>query len=156
MEHEKWMRMALEEAEKCRDDVPVGAVLVLDGRAVSRAHNQRSGTSPGAILAHAEMLALSRGADALGVSRLTGAVLYVTLEPCPMCAGAMMLAGIDRCYFGAYDVRQGCCGSVYSLPQDPRFYHRVPCVGGILEEECARLLQRFFRSHREGSGDGVQ
>lgn len=136
------MREALGEAAQSGRDVPVGAVVVRDGRVIARAHNQREDTqSP---FAHAELLALAHAAKAIGARRLNGCTLYVTLEPCPMCAGALILSGIDLCVFGAYDETYGCCGSVYALPMDPAFHHRVPCVGGILETECAALLQAFF------------
>ncbi len=151
MEHTEYMLEALAEADRCGDDVPVGAVVVRDGHIIARAHNQREGFGPDAVLDHAETLAIRRAAEALGTQRLDGCILYVTLEPCPMCAGAMMLARLSQCYFGAYDARQGCCGSVYSLPHDSRFYHRVPCIGGVLEEECALRLKEFFEKKRQGS-----
>ena len=150
MDLTQFMLEALKEADRCGDDVPVGAVVVQDGRIISRAHNERESSGPAAVLHHAEILAITRAAEALNTQRLDGCTLYVTLEPCPMCAGAMMLARLDRCYFGAYDARQGCCGSVYSLPHDKSFYHRVPCVGGILEEESALRLRRFFEKKRQG------
>ena len=81
--------------------------------------------------------------------------MYVTLEPCPMCAGAMVMACLDRCYFGARDARQGCCESVYALPGDPAFYHRLPCVGGLMEEEAAALLRRFFQARRSTEEGGT-
>ena len=139
------MREALAEAEKDKNEVPVGAVVVYDGRIIARAHNERESGQP---FFHAEMLAMERACAALHTRRLHGCTLYVTLEPCPMCAGAMIMAELGRCVFGAYDERQGCCGSVYTLPEDPAFFHRVPCIGGILEKECAALLQRFFREKR--------
>ena len=142
---EKFMREALLEAEKDENEVPVGAVVVCDGRVVARAHNEREGNRP---FAHAEMLAMERACQALGTRRLHGCALYVTLEPCPMCAGALMMAEIDQCVFGASDPRQGCCGSVYALPEDPAFFHRVPCAGGVLEEPCRALLNGFFQKKR--------
>ncbi len=149
MKHTDWMKLALEEADLCGNDVPVGAVIVRDDRLIARAHNERVIRGPEGVLSHAEMLAIKRAAEALGTQRLEGCILYVTLEPCPMCAGAMMLARLEKCYYGAYDPRQGCCGSVYSLPHDRHFYHRVPCVGGILEEEAAERLRLFFESRRQ-------
>ena len=145
LNEEAWMRLALEEAAKDENEVPVGAVVVCDGRVVARAHNEREADKP---FAHAEMLAMERACEALHTRRLHGCTLYVTLEPCPMCAGALMMAELDRCVFGAYDTRQGCCGSIYTLPEDPAFLHRVSCVGGVLEQECAAPLQRFFRKKR--------
>lgn len=146
-QHEGWMREALAEAVLAGDDVPVGAVVVSEGQVIARAHNQREDTQN--PLAHAEVLALSRAAQDLGTRRLDGCTLYVTLEPCPMCAGALLLSGIKLCVFGAYDTAYGCCGSVYALPMDPAFHHHVPCVGGILEAECARLIRAFFGPFRE-------
>ncbi len=94
------------------------------------------------------MLAMERACRALGGRRLHGCTLYVTLEPCPLCAGGMILAELDECVFGAFDPRQGCCGSIYALPEDPAFFHRVRCVGGVLEAECAALLRAFFGRRR--------
>lgn len=145
--HEEMMRLALEEARRSGADVPVGAVVAQGERVIARAHNERE--AGGGPFAHAEMLAMQRACEALGQRRLRGCTLYVTLEPCPMCAGAMVMAELDACFFGAYDAHQGCCGSVYDLPHDPAFSHRVPCVGGVLEEECAALLRGFFAEKRK-------
>ncbi|MBE5783187.1 MAG: nucleoside deaminase [Clostridiales bacterium] len=142
---EAFMQEAILEAGKDSGEVPVGAVIVKNGKIIARAHNERESGRP---FAHAEMLAMERACQALGERRLHGCELYVTLEPCPMCAGGMIMAEIDACYFGAYDERQGCCGSVYTLPEDPAFFHRVRCMGGILEQECQKLLQDFFRIRR--------
>ncbi len=146
MQHEKWMRQALLEAEKSGVDVPVGAIVTRGGVEIARAHNERE--AGGAPFAHAEMLAMARACEALHTRRLHGCTLYVTLEPCPMCAGALVMAELDACIFGAYDERQGCCGSVYDLPHDPAFYHRVKCLGGVLETECAAQLRAFFARRR--------
>ena len=148
--HESLMRLALEEAEAAfrEGEVPVGAVVAKGGRPVARAHNLRERS--GDPTAHAELLAIREAARALGTRRLTGCTLYVTLEPCPMCAGAMVMACLDQCYFGARDTRQGCAESVYALTSDPAFYHRLPCVGGLLEAEAAALLRRFFDIRRPG------
>ena len=142
---EEYMREALREAAADEGEVPVGAVIVRDGRIIARAHNERQAGRP---FAHAEMLAMQRACDALGARRLRGCTLYVTLEPCPLCAGGLILSEIDGCVFGAFDPRQGCCGSVYDLPEDPAFSHRVQCAGGVLEEECAALLRAFFQRKR--------
>ena len=117
------MGAALEEAARAAalGEVPVGAVVARNGEIIAAAHNTRE-TEKNA-LHHAELLAIREAARALGARRLTGCTLYVTLEPCPMCAGAMVMACLDRCYFGARDARQGCCESVYALPGDPAFYH---------------------------------
>ena len=145
LKHEAFMREALLEAKKDENEVPVGAVVVYEGRVIARAHNQREESHP---FAHAEMLAMDRACQALGTRRLHGCTLYVTLEPCPMCAGALMMAEADGCVFGAYDPRQGCCGSVYALPEDPAFSHRVPCAGGVLEQPCREVLNGFFQKKR--------
>ncbi len=145
---EAFMREALLEAEKGEDEVPVGAVVVCKGEIIARAHNEREENRP---FAHAEMLAMERACQALGTRRLHGCTLYVTLEPCPMCAGALMMAEADACVFGAYDPRQGCCGSVYALPEDPAFFHRVPCAGGVLEQPCREALNAFFQKRRSPS-----
>ncbi|MDD6040165.1 MAG: tRNA adenosine(34) deaminase TadA [Clostridia bacterium] len=150
MTHEALMRQALEEAQKAFDEgeIPVGAVIARKGEVIARAHNLREQT--GDPTAHAEVLAIRQAAQKLGGRRLNECTLYVTLEPCPMCAGAMVMACLNKCYFGARDERQGCCESVYALPADPAFYHRVPCIGGLLEVEASRLLKQFFRARREG------
>lgn len=142
---EKYMRIAIEEAMKDPNEVPVGAVVVKDGEIIACAHNEREQGNP---FAHAEMLAMERAARYLNDRRLHDCTLYVTLEPCPMCAGAMVMANLGTCVFGAFDNGQGCCGSVYMLPQDPAFYHRTNCIGGVLEAECAKLLKDFFESKR--------
>ena len=139
------MREALREAAADPGEVPVGAVVAFEGRIIARAHNEREAGKP---FAHAEMLAMERACQALGGRRLHGCTLYVTLEPCPLCAGGLILAELDACVFGAYDPAQGCCGSVYTLPEDPAFSHRVRCVGGVLEEESAALLRNFFQRRR--------
>ena len=144
---EDYMRLALEEARRDEQEVPVGAVIVQDGKVIARAHNARE-TEPPDPLGHAEVLALRKAAQALGTRRLKDCVLYVTLEPCPMCAGAMIQAGLSACYFAAYDPVQGCCGSVYDLPQDPAFTHRVKTAGGYLKEEAEAQLKAFFNKKR--------
>lgn len=141
------MRLALNEAMKSGDDVPIAALLEKDGVVIALAHNRReSDTAP---FAHAEMLVMETACRALNNRRLSGCTLYVTLEPCPMCAGAMLMAGLDRCIFGAFDSIYGCCGSLYALPQDSRFTHRVQVIGGVLEDEAAALLKDFFAVHRD-------
>lgn len=148
MTDEEMMAQALEQAylALAEGETPVGCVIVKEGRIIARGRNRRETEKD--PTAHAEMEAIRAAARATGDWRLTGCELYVTLEPCPMCAGAMVMAQLDGCVFGAYDARQGCCGSVYDLPHDPAFFHRVPCVGGVLENECARLLRSFFERRR--------
>ncbi len=148
MKHEEMMRAALEEARKALDagEVPVGAVVACDGEIIARAHNEREALCD--PTAHAEVLALRRAAKKLGRRRLSGCTLYVTLEPCPMCAGAIVMSEPDRVIYGAYDAQAGCAGSVYALPEDPAFMHPVACSGGLLKEECAAPLRAFFGDKR--------
>jgi tRNA(adenine34) deaminase len=138
------LRLAL--AASVREEVPVGAVIVSDGDLLAEAHNEtilrRDPT------AHAETLALQRALQKVGVDRLPFATMYVTLEPCAQCAGALVLAKVGRIVFGAYDGRCGMAGSVYDLLRHPRLNHRPEVVGGLLAEECGDLLKRFFESRR--------
>ncbi|MHC4799526.1 MAG: tRNA adenosine(34) deaminase TadA, partial [Planctomycetota bacterium] len=145
---ERMMRQALVEADLALevDDVPVGAVVVHEGKIVGRGHNQREQLQD--PTAHAEMIALTAAASALGSWRLEGCTLYVTLEPCAMCAGAMVLGRVERLVFGAEDSKAGACGSVLNLVQDERLNHRVAVEGGILAEECGNLLSDFFARQR--------
>lgn len=142
------MRLALEEAESCLDsgDVPVGAVIARDGDMLAAAGNARERMQD--PTAHAELLALREASDAADSWRLDGCTLYVTLEPCAMCAGAMVLARLDRVVFGARDPKAGFAGSLGNLLQDDRLNHRVDVLGGLLEEECGELLRTFFRDRR--------
>jgi tRNA(adenine34) deaminase len=142
------MRLALEQAEVAldHDDVPVGAVLVQGESVVASTKNERE--LRGDPTAHAEILALQAGASAAGSWRLNGATLYVTLEPCPMCAGALVSARVDRLVYGTPDPRAGAAYSLYNIPQDPRLNHSVEITAGVLADECAALLQSFFRDRR--------
>jgi len=145
-----FLRAALREAEQAahEDEVPVGAVIVHDGRIIGRGHNQREMlTDP---TAHAEMIAITQAAAALETWRLEKTTLYVTLEPCLMCAGAIVNARIPRVVFGAKDPRAGACGSLYQVGLDTRLNHRFEVEGGVLEKECAEILQRFFAGKRQG------
>ena len=144
MMHEAWMREALKLAREAQmaGEVPVGAVVVCKEKIIACARNERE--TSGDPTAHAEVLALRRAAEALGTRRLEGCTLYVTLEPCPMCAGAIVMAGIDAVLFGAYDPRCGCAGSLYDLPEDASFGRVIPCSGGLLEAECRLVLNAFF------------
>jgi tRNA(adenine34) deaminase len=149
------MAAALREAEAAaaEQEVPVGAVVVHDGRIVGRAHNQRERLRD--PTAHAEMIALTQAAAALGTWRLEGAVVYVTLEPCLMCAGAMVNARIAKVVFGARDPKAGACGSLYQVGLDPRLNHRFEVVGGVMEEACGAILRRFFLGKRGEGGGGL-
>ena len=143
-----WMAEALVEAEAAarEGEIPVGCVIVRDGQLVARGHNLREQT--GDPTAHAEVVAIRRAAQALGCWKLTGCTMYVTLEPCPMCAGAISQARISRLIYGASDPAYGCAGSVYRIPEDPAFNHFCLSDGGVLEAECRSLLENFFQSHR--------
>ena len=147
---ERMMRLALLEAEGCLDsgDVPVGAVIARDGEMLTAAGNARERSQD--PTAHAEVLAL-RDASSLSDSwRLDGCTLYITLEPCAMCAGAIVLSRIDRVVFGACDPKAGFGGSLGNLLQDERLNHRVDVTVGLLEDECGELLRAFFRERRQG------
>ncbi len=150
MDDVDWMREALAEAHRAAElgEVPVGAVAVREGRAIGRGHNRREvDRDP---LAHAELLALAEAARAIGGWRLSGVTLYVTLEPCAMCAGALVNGRVDRLVFGAADPKAGWCGSLGDLVRDPRLNHRLEVVSGVLEAECGELLREFFGALRAG------
>ncbi|MGR3310892.1 MAG: tRNA adenosine(34) deaminase TadA [Candidatus Brocadiales bacterium] len=142
--HEYYMEQALKEAEKAleRDEVPVGAVIVHEGRIIARAHNQREMLKD--PTAHAEIIAITQAADYLQNWRLTGTTIYVTKEPCAMCAGALVQARVDMLVYGAPDAKGGACQSVVNLVQEPRFNHRLGVISGVLGNECAKILQEFF------------
>lgn len=141
--HEEYMRQALALAQEAaaHGEVPVGCVIVREGRIVGRGRNRREEKQH--TSSHAEMEAIRQANEALGTWRLDNCTLYVTLEPCPMCAGAMVNARIRRVWYGAQNPKAGCCGSVLALFQE-RFNHRPQVYGGVLEAECAALLRRFF------------
>jgi tRNA(Arg) A34 adenosine deaminase TadA len=147
-EDERVMRLALAEARTCLDhgDVPIGAVVTKGGEVLSTAGNRRERESD--PTAHAEILALRSAAGSLGSWRLEGCTLTVTLEPCAMCAGAAVLARLDRVVFGAADPKAGFAGSLGNLLQDPRLNHEVGVEGGVLADECGELLRSFFRERR--------
>jgi len=142
------MRLALEEARACLEwgDVPVGAVVVRGGEVVAGAGNQRERRAD--PTAHAEILALRRAGTALGSWRLEGCVLYATVEPCAMCAGALVWARVDRLVFGAADPKAGFVGSLGDLVRDPRLNHSLEVTSGVLEKECGELVREFFRTMR--------
>ncbi len=147
MSDQDFMRAAIREAEIALDEgeMPVGCVIVQNGEIVARAHNERERSKD--PTAHAEILAIRRAAKTDW--RLTGATIYVTLEPCPMCAGAVSQARIDRLVFGAADPGAGCAGSVYRIPEDPAFSHFCRCEGGLLAEACMQVLHSFFKIKRQ-------
>ncbi len=162
--HRRWMRLALAEAQRAGEagDVPIGAVVVRGdtagaaggGQIVGRGHNQVERLAD--PTAHAEMLAVSAACQTLGTKFLDGCTLYVTLEPCPMCAGALVLARLDRLVFGAFDVKAGAASTLYHIPQDPRLNHQIETVSGVEAEASAEMLRAFFRTRRVGpaGGDG--
>ena len=143
-----YMKSAIAEAEKAyaEGETPVGAVIVKDGEIIASAHNMTERLKDST--AHAELLAIQAAEKATGDRRITGCALYVTMEPCPMCAGAITMSGIDEVFFGAYDPRCGCAGSLYNLPEDAAFGRVIPCSGGLLEAECQGMLDAFFDSRR--------
>ena len=145
---ERFMREALREAQAAgaEDEVPIGAVVVCDGRIVARAHNRRElDRDPSA---HAEFRAMLDAARELDRWRLSGCTVYVTLEPCLMCAGLMVNARVDRCVFGAADPKGGALGTLFDVSHDPRLNHEFEVTSGVLEQECADVLRRFFRAKR--------
>ncbi len=150
---ERLMALALDEARRCLEweDVPVGAVVVRDGDVLAAAGNQREHLQD--PTAHAEMLALRRAAALVGSWRLTGCSLYVTLEPCAMCAGALVLARIERLVFGTADPKAGFAGSLGDLVRDPRLNHRLEVVAGVGAEEASALLRSFFAGRRSPAID---
>lgn len=143
------MRAALQEAEEAAlaGEVPVGAVIVRDGEIISKAHNLVE--TARCSSAHAEMLALNAAEQTLGMKWLSGCTLYVTLEPCSMCAGAMVLARIDRLVIGAMDPKAGACGSVCNIASNESLNHRIDITTGVLGEECSLQLKEFFRTRRD-------
>jgi tRNA(adenine34) deaminase len=148
MDDAAFMRLALEQAEKAlaHEDVPIGAVVVRDDEVLAAARNERELRAD--PTAHAEMLALRAAAERLGTRRLEGTTMYVTLEPCPMCAGALVLARADRLVYGTPDPRAGAAFSLYNIVQDPRLNHEVEVTTGVLAEQCAALLRSFFEDRR--------
>ena len=144
----EFMRAALEEAEKCPEsgDVPVGAVIVKNGKIIATGRNLKEKDNIGVL--HAEIVAITNANKALLSTNLTGCEMYVTLEPCPMCAGAIINSKIDKVVFGAFDLKNGACGSVTNLFALP-FTHKPQCFGGILEDDCSKVLTDFFKSIRK-------
>ena len=146
---EHWMRHALAAAKQAQqlDEVPVGAVLVIDNELIASANN--SPISLNDPTAHAEVCVLRKAAQQMNNYRLPGSTLYVTLEPCMMCAGAMLHARVNRLVFGAYDEKTGVAGGCFNWLQDEKHMHKVIVRGGVLQQECAQLLQSFFKSKRQ-------
>ena len=144
----KHMKLAIEQAGIAQEngDVPIGAVIVFENQIIGRAYNQREQLQD--PTAHAEIIALTQAAAALENWHLNGCTMYVTLEPCPMCAGALVLARLDRLVFGCDDPKTGACGSLYDIVRDNRLNHRLAVTSGVLADECSKLLQDFFQKKR--------
>lgn len=149
MKHITYMQAAIEEAKKAQNlgEVPIGAVIVKDGEIIARGYNLRETSQ--LSNAHAEMIAIAKANEMVGSWRLEDCTLYVTLEPCPMCAGAIVQSRIPTVVFGAHDPKGGCCGTIYNLLDESKFNHRCELVSGVLEEECGQLLSDFFRNLRQ-------
>lgn len=147
-EQEKYMKAALREAKKAYDllEVPIGCVIVHDGKIIGRGYNRRNTDKN--TLAHAEMTAIKKASKKLGDWRLEGCTMYVTLEPCQMCAGAIVQARIDAVVMGCMNPKAGCAGSILNVLEDPRFNHQVQVTRGVLEEECSTMLKDFFKGLR--------
>ncbi len=147
-EDEKYMKAALREAKKAYElgEVPIGCVIVCDGRIVGRGYNRRN--TDKTTLAHAEIRAIGRACRKLGDWRLEGCTLYVTLEPCQMCAGAIIQARIPRVVIGAMNPKAGCAGSIFNILEEPAFNHQADVTRGVLEEECSQVLKDFFHDLR--------
>jgi tRNA(adenine34) deaminase len=149
IEDQKWMRVALQEALLAldKDEVPIGAIIVHQGKIIGRGHNQTEGLKD--ATAHAEILAIGSASDFLKSWRLEDCAMYVTVEPCIMCAGAIVLSRIKRLVFGAFDLKNGACGSLYDIVSDKRLNHQVEVASGVLEKECIEIIHSFFKKLRK-------
>lgn len=154
--HEKYMYEALKEAEKASDigEVPIGAIVVCDGQIIGRGHNLRE--TQHQATAHAEMIAIQQANSNLGKWRLEDCTLYVTLEPCPMCSGAIILSRLKQVVYGAKDYKAGTCGTLMNLVTDSRFNHQAEVISGVLEEECGTILSDFFKLLRKRNKERKQ
>jgi tRNA(adenine34) deaminase len=150
---ERYMRMAIDQAFIAEEngDVPIGCVIVYNHQVIAKAWNQREQLHD--PTAHAEIIALTQAADFIGNWRLNGCTLYVTLEPCPMCAGALVLGRLDRLVYGTPDPKTGAVESLYNIVQDARLNHRLEVTGGVLQADCQKQLQAFFKRRREENGN---
>lgn len=149
IKHTKYMKLAIKEAKKAAaiDEVPIGAILVFDDKIIGRGYNQRNKKKN--TLAHAEIIAIDKGSKKLGDWRLEDCTLYITLEPCPMCAGAIVQARVDTVVIGTRNSKAGCAGSVLNILQEPGFNHQVKLIDQVLQEECQSLMVNFFKELRE-------
>jgi len=148
-EDQRYMKVAIEAARIAEDngDVPIGAIIVYQNQIIGKAYNQREQLAD--PTAHAEIIALTQAAAFMESWRLNGCTMYVTLEPCPMCAGALVLSRTDRLVYGCDDPKSGACGSVYNIVQDTRLNHRLNVAAGVLADECSQQLQNFFEQRRK-------
>ena len=146
---EKWMKQAIKQAEKARklEEVPIGCVIVLDEKIIARGYNRRN--TDHTSLAHAEIMAIKKACKKIGDWRLEECTIYVTLEPCQMCAGAIIQSRIKRVVIGAMNKKAGCAGSIYNLLEEDRFNHKAEVTRAVSEEECAGLMSEFFKGLRE-------
>ena len=149
MDNEKYMKLAIEQAEIAynNNEVPIGCVIVYEDKIIGKGANRR--VTEGNVLAHAEIIAIDEACKFMGDWRLENCTLYVTVEPCPMCSGAILQARIPTVVFGTRNPKAGCVGSIYNLLQEPRFNHRAEIVEGVLEEECSELMKNFFKRFRK-------
>ncbi len=147
--HQRWMSQAIQQAHKAIqiDEIPIGAVIIHNNQVIGRGYNQREHLHD--PTAHAEILAITAASNTLEDWRLNDCTLYVTKEPCPMCAGAVVMSRFKMVIFGCYDEEKGCCGSLYQLCGDPRLGQKIAVKGGVLEEECLELIQNFFLAKRK-------
>src|SRR5690625_3665046 len=147
--HEQYMQLAIAEAEKAQaiGEVPIGAVIVFENKVIAAGYNIRETSQT--TLSHAELIAIQQANEKIGSWRLEDCTLYVTLEPCPMCAGAIVQSRIKRVVYGAIDPKAGCAGTLMNLLQDERFNHQVELTSGVVEQECGDLLRDFFRALRD-------
>jgi tRNA(adenine34) deaminase len=150
-----FMKAAIDQAYIAleNEDVPVGAVIVKENKIIAKGYNQRHQLND--PTAHAEIIALTAASEHIGHWRLHGCTIYVTLEPCPMCAGALVMARLDKLVFGCTDPKAGACGSLYNIVQDTRLNHRLEVVKDVLAEDCATMLQNFFRNKRKSVDDNI-
>lgn len=150
-----WMRLALRTAEKALEqkEVPVGCLVIHENKIIGRGYNQREMLNDST--AHAEMIAISAACQQMGSWRLENTTIYVTMEPCPMCAGAIVLSRIPRLVYGVEDPKAGACGTLYNIVQDSRLNHTVEVIGGVLESDSRELIQNFFRKLREEKSEST-